>query len=371
MADGFNKELAYFSKTLFARQANSSTFFDGRLLEDLHRHFKLDRSSITIYDENAMYLGLYMLDFDGSDLRSQYVDEIQYKYSYRRNPVYQAINRHYRHNGTAFGEAPIFQSGKIIAPAEYDQNEHIQFLSGVFGGTYYNAVIPFGRNGRFRLSFHKTRDDGDFTDRELDLLSALYHMLAAGYDAFGQVGKMRDELKMKSEILDENRIGLMVLDEELDTIECNRHMKSYLPDITHTSSEQEAKAVLLDDLASGNDKPPAGAEALVKNYPHYHVRMGAYPFDEDNGTQREYYYVNVLPDKPMVVRFGGGNPALSVLSAREREIADLLLKGASYQQIASELFISLSTVRNHVQNIFKKLGIKSQRQLMSLYLGIE
>ncbi|MEN6340412.1 MAG: LuxR C-terminal-related transcriptional regulator [Clostridiaceae bacterium] len=52
------------------------------------------------------------------------------------------------------------------------------------------------------------------------------------------------------------------------------------------------------------------------------------------------------------------------LSERESEIAMLLLKGYPYKLIASKLYISESTVKSHVQNIYGKLGIHSRTELI-------
>ena len=46
------------------------------------------------------------------------------------------------------------------------------------------------------------------------------------------------------------------------------------------------------------------------------------------------------------------------LSARELEILDLMAQGNSNQEIANSIFISLSTVKTHNQNIFEKLDVK-------------
>jgi len=54
------------------------------------------------------------------------------------------------------------------------------------------------------------------------------------------------------------------------------------------------------------------------------------------------------------------------LSNREAEILDLLLKGKSNQEIERDLFISGHTVRNHVHNIYQKLGVGSRLKLMNL-----
>lgn len=51
---------------------------------------------------------------------------------------------------------------------------------------------------------------------------------------------------------------------------------------------------------------------------------------------------------------------LSSLTAREREILQLIAEGLSNKQIAEKLYISLSTVKNHVHNILEKLEVRSR-----------
>ena len=50
------------------------------------------------------------------------------------------------------------------------------------------------------------------------------------------------------------------------------------------------------------------------------------------------------------------------LSKRELEILTLLAQGHSNQEIAAKLFVSLSTVKTHNQNLFEKLDVKRRIQ---------
>jgi len=50
------------------------------------------------------------------------------------------------------------------------------------------------------------------------------------------------------------------------------------------------------------------------------------------------------------------------LSKRELEILGLLAKGHSNQEIAAKLFVSVSTVKTHIQNLFEKLEVKRRTQ---------
>ena len=55
------------------------------------------------------------------------------------------------------------------------------------------------------------------------------------------------------------------------------------------------------------------------------------------------------------------------LSPREAEVAELIRQGFTNKQIAARLYISLSTVKMTVSNIFEKTGIKSRAQLSDIF----
>jgi len=50
------------------------------------------------------------------------------------------------------------------------------------------------------------------------------------------------------------------------------------------------------------------------------------------------------------------------LSGREHDVLQLLTKGQSNTEIAGNLFLSLSTVKTHVSNLFVKMDVKSRAQ---------
>ena len=52
----------------------------------------------------------------------------------------------------------------------------------------------------------------------------------------------------------------------------------------------------------------------------------------------------------------------SILTAREREVFNLLVANKTTKQIASLLYISEKTVRNHISNVIQKLGVKGRAQ---------
>lgn len=56
------------------------------------------------------------------------------------------------------------------------------------------------------------------------------------------------------------------------------------------------------------------------------------------------------------------------ITSREGEIIELIITGCSNREIADTLYISPSTVRNHIYSIYQKLNINSRLQLVSRIL---
>ncbi|ELR63518.1 Transcriptional regulator CsgD for 2nd curli operon [Photobacterium marinum] len=50
------------------------------------------------------------------------------------------------------------------------------------------------------------------------------------------------------------------------------------------------------------------------------------------------------------------------LTTREKEILQLLVMGASNNEIAESLFVSENTVKTHLYNVFKKINVKNRMQ---------
>ena len=50
------------------------------------------------------------------------------------------------------------------------------------------------------------------------------------------------------------------------------------------------------------------------------------------------------------------------LTDREKEVLSLLAKGNSFKMMASELFVSIDTIRSHIKKIYEKLQVHSQTE---------
>jgi pimeloyl-ACP methyl ester carboxylesterase/DNA-binding CsgD family transcriptional regulator len=65
-----------------------------------------------------------------------------------------------------------------------------------------------------------------------------------------------------------------------------------------------------------------------------------------------------VPAKPV----GDSRDGITALTRREREVLELIARGHGNAVIAERLFLSSSTVRNHITRIFAKLGVRNRAE---------
>ena len=75
-------------------------------------------------------------------------------------------------------------------------------------------------------------------------------------------------------------------------------------------------------------------------------------------------YMSPSIARKIVNRYAPKRNTVAILTKRQKEIVDGIVFGKSYKMIASDLFISLDTVRSHIKNIYKALKINSKVELI-------
>jgi len=65
---------------------------------------------------------------------------------------------------------------------------------------------------------------------------------------------------------------------------------------------------------------------------------------------------------------GGRVSKATILTDRQKDILEKLVDGKSYQTIASELFISVETVRTHIKKLYKVLHVNNKTEAITQYM---
>jgi LuxR family maltose regulon positive regulatory protein len=91
--------------------------------------------------------------------------------------------------------------------------------------------------------------------------------------------------------------------------------------------------------------------------------LSAFETEQDPGLAAPPVHSATKTESPNPV-INRNHSLLTPLSERELEVLRLLAEGASNQQIATELVVTVSTVKKHITSIFEKLGVKSRTQAL-------
>jgi len=148
---------------------------------------------------------------------------------------------------------------------------------------------------------------------------------------------------------------------KMDGFEATREIKREFPStIVLALSAVEEPDSLLEALKAG-----ASGYVLKHMTPQQIVGAIRRALDGENPLNQELamqLLLRLIEEKQEEDR-PAPKPSLSIpLSPREVEVLELLVRGQSNQQIARELSISLSTVKNHVHRIITKLGVSDRVQ---------
>lgn len=105
--------------------------------------------------------------------------------------------------------------------------------------------------------------------------------------------------------------------------------------------------------------PPFARDAAVKDWA-----------DRLRGMRRELSELeDVMRRGTEPVAAPAPAPAYERLSERERQVAGAIAEGRSVSDAAARLLVSTHTVRNHLKAIYRKLGVRSQVELVLALRG--
>ncbi|MFV1998482.1 MAG: response regulator transcription factor [Acidiferrobacterales bacterium] len=87
------------------------------------------------------------------------------------------------------------------------------------------------------------------------------------------------------------------------------------------------------------------------------------------GEQKQYLCMNIHCSEEPPFQLSLSRATEFRLTAREIEVVQAIAKGSSNAQIGEDLFISCNTVKNHLKNIFAKVGVRNRTELFAVLLA--
>jgi DNA-binding CsgD family transcriptional regulator len=243
-------------------------------------------------------------------------------------------------------------------------------------GWRYSASMIFREDGRMlgRLCLNRRADQGDFTDKQMVLLNALYVHFNVAVQRVCRFAKERKAEAGQAQNESDNPATLL-LDERYAPVFHNRaaaricavwrlgreQTRILKTELALPAEIREACEDLRTEWQKRNGRL---AEAQCKRTVTHHGGLSATVQIFNSAlTAGETRFLIHLSNEGLPKPDASVMARLSRLTATELAVANLVALGLDNQQVATELSISVNTVRAHLHNIFHKLQLDSRGKL--------
>lgn len=130
--------------------------------------------------------------------------------------------------------------------------------------------------------------------------------------------------------------------------------------VTDLINSKAAILHCIEEGAAGYVYEHESLESLVEKIQALHKNEFPIPPPIAAGLIARINELRRLADAESIYQMTSRRRQCEELTAREREVLNLMALGSSNQEIAESLIIEVGTVKNHVHNIFRKLDIQNR-----------
>ena len=148
----------------------------------------------------------------------------------------------------------------------------------------------------------------------------------------------------------------------LNGIEATRQITSQYPEIKVVALSMHADKQFVTGILS------AGASGYLTKNCSFDELVKAVRLVAENKKYLCPDVTGIVIEESLSGASGTGSSATDLLTAREREILQLLAEGKTIKQIAEQLFLSIKTIYTHRDQIMKKLQVENMAELTKLAL---
>jgi DNA-binding CsgD family transcriptional regulator len=222
-------------------------------------------------------------------------------------------------------------------------------------GDELRAALVVGGYCWVYLCLH--REDGGlgFTVAEADLLRRVAPHIAHALRQAVLLHQPADNTR--------HRPGVVLLDDQMELVASTPEAEELLPLIGHGSSWLPLPVSVYSVAAALDtaDHPPSvRVRATTGGWLHLHASR----LQSASETRIAVVVEQAEPQSTLGVLL-----AAYGLTARELDVARLVLRGVSTRAISDDLHISTHTVQDHLKSVFDKVGVRSRRDLVGYLLG--
>ena len=336
--------------------------FGEQLLTSLSQIFGYNTSAFWLYNPECNTYTLVSHRVE-SNIIENYAHEF-----YKLDPFYpdNLIKRKANEN--------VLTLKDIMSYDEYHASPYYTEFISKTNMYYYETVIYLRYKGAIigGIGFLRSKQEGDFSCNDINIMkiiSTYVSKLAANYML---VNDLRNQSSVFESFCNQSPVGLIIFEAHYPyrihyiNSAAWRYTSELSPDC---NKQNHAEQFIKQHIASDFYYQQFGLSKTLYSRSSKKFTVNAVPSQAVN-KYTFWIYVYIVPQsepegviKHRILNYN------SNLTDRQLEIIDCVLQGKSNEEIAKELFISVSTVKTHLNNIYKELKVTNRLSLYSELIG--
>lgn len=210
---------------------------------------------------------------------------------------------------------------------------------------------------------------GPFTEEDLEVSRIVAEALRIIMNGFFDKRALSKNQNIESILYEKITFGIMIFDEQLELLRYNHLAVQRLEKITGEREFSKMLAgfreILKQKIRSMERNHDMVLQEIVDG--DYILEITIYKDLNDQNTLETYYTVSLYSARWfrnfLLMSFDGTLEKFH-LTPRERDIVNLVVRGKNSKEIAADMNISLNTERDHLKNIFRKMGVRNRSELI-------
>ncbi len=355
-----------FVSEMSKRQISAREFFSTVLLDLLKQDFGLEKAIIMMFNPEGVFLS--WITENGIEIADSFHPYVNV---FKKDPVRRVIYEEAaRDQLTYFNIEPrIYRATDYFESEElYDKSELVRLVKDRFD-SYYILGLAFGINAYIQICFFKSKEDGDFTDEEILYFAEIYQYVAINYKGFKKHEHMKIISNIKDEIITSGESAYLITDDFMHLLSYNEEAINVLEEVlgptVRIQIRKGSPCLWLPFLLEGSGRDLEEGSVETKEIRDMIFKIYTYEQGYSHGIIDRYHWITISKKEKITEQSCKGD--MDILTPSERNITKLLCTGKTYQSIADELSISYHTVKNHVQNIFSKCGVRNRYELYEMF----
>ncbi|MEL7647275.1 MAG: LuxR C-terminal-related transcriptional regulator [Sedimentibacter sp.] len=215
------------------------------------------------------------------------------------------------------------------------------------------------------IGIMKPKHQGTFTEKEIQYAEFVRRSVTPLLRNSLERLRLQHENSLIMNLAKEAPVGMVVIDSKFNLINYNQHSLQYVKEIWECDDDNNFNKVLVKNLANElYFKGLTYETSLQTNVKKYTFKLVPVAVPDLINGFKTYYVVYIMKNENSSAISYNKLKTIYNLTDRECEIIFMLSQGYSNKRIADELYLSLYTVKAHMQNIFKKMDSNSRTEVL-------